>query len=140
MFYNRVSTDLNSSRWEKQDPASYGLVLHGNIDTLPGIYDQYTTVLIMIHGSGFEACHRAYETTREASYILSDYDDFRIVAIDCARGPKWGKVCYNYGVHSYPDFRFFKNGEQIDDWDGNGADLNELVEYIQTMRQQKDEL
>ena len=94
----------------------------------------------MIHASGHEACHRAYEVTREASYIMSDFGDFKIVAIDCARGPKWGKVCYNYGVHAYPDYRFFRNGEQINDWDGDGSDLNELIEYIHLMRQQKDEL
>ena len=67
----------------------------------------------MIHVAGQAACHTAYETTREASYILSDYKDFKIVAVDCGKGPKWGKVCYNYSFHSYPDFRFFKNGEQV---------------------------
>ena len=108
----------------------------------------------MIHVAGQAACHTAYETTREASYILSDYKDFKIVAVDCGKGPKWGKVCYNYSFHSYPDFRFFKNGEQVfsdlqnfqlknfkvNDWDGDGSDLNELIDYIQTMRAQKDEL
>ena len=126
--------------WHKQDPAAYGLVMDGNIENLPEIYEKYPNVLIMIHAAGYPAVHTAYDTTREAAYMLSDYDDFRIVAVDCARGPAWGKVCYNYGIHGYPDFRFFKNGEQVDDWDGNGSDLNELIEYINTMRSLKDEL
>lgn len=114
--------------------------MDGNIENLPEIYEKYPNVLIMIHAAGYPAVHTAYDTTREAAYMLSDYDDFRIVAVDCARGPAWGKVCYNYGIHGYPDFRFFKNGEQVDDWDGNGSDLNELIEYINTMRSLKDEL
>ena len=126
LIEHNINTILS---WDKQDPVQYGLVEHGNIETLPDFYQKYENVLVMIHAAGHPACHTgnislivlfvsiliyysAYEIVREASYILSDYEDFKIVAVDCARGPLWGKVCYNYGVHSYPDFRFFKSGEQ----------------------------
>ena len=62
------------------------------------------------------------------------------MAVDCGRGREWGIVCYEQGIRRWPDFRFFVNGESVDDWDGEQYEVQDFIDYVTTMMRKKDEL
>jgi len=52
------------------------------------------------------------------------------VGVDCGRGKQWGIVCYRQGIRRWPDFRMFKDGELLEDWDGEGMEVSDFKNYI----------
>lgn len=73
-------------------------------------------------------------------FYLWKCSDLKIVAVDCGRGKQWGIVCYRQGIRRWPDFRFFKNGVSVDEWDGDQMEVEDFVNHITLLISEKDEL
>ena len=159
--------------------------MHGNIETLPEIYEQ----------ENFSIWNELFVATEnllifEKVQKCSDYDPCsRSKSLSCCLWNNSRSFVYSFGLQRLQNcrcwlwqrskvgqsmlqlqlsliprlsilqkwrtgiFRYFykfwnlkKSVElvtktlKVNDWDGDGSDLNELIDYVQTMRAHKDEL
>ena len=77
-------------------------------------------------------------TSTQNCYVSNS--DLKIVAVDCARGKDWGIVCYEQGIKRWPDFRFFKNGVSVDEFDGEEFEVDDFIDFVTYQMEMKDEL
>ncbi|EAL73429.1 hypothetical protein DDB_G0267952 [Dictyostelium discoideum AX4] len=84
-------------------------------------------VLVMFFTAGCGHCTKMKPAFGEASQIAIEKNIGSLAAVDCGVSQK---VCEKFKIESYPNIYFFKDGKNVDKYNGDRS-VNSLIEFLE---------
>ncbi|XP_078661185.1 uncharacterized protein LOC144905411 isoform X1 [Branchiostoma floridae x Branchiostoma belcheri] len=104
-------------------------VNHLTDETFNSFIQQHSSVLVMFYAPWCGHCKRMKPAYQEAAETLKTSDPAaKLAAVDATKYAALGKT---YGVRGYPTIKYFRNGEDIQKYQG-ARDANSLVQFMKS--------